>query len=129
MLVTMLLIATILAGTPHIEPRSADAGAVADRDKDEKRPSEKERATPTEVTPIVTRHAIKAGGKELRYTATAGLLPIVNEAGETEAQIFYIAYMAGTPSPDRRRPLLFLFNGGPGASSVWLHLGTAGPRR
>lgn len=78
--------------------------------------------------PVVTRHTITVGGKELAYMATVGTLPVHNDAGEVEAQIFFVAYTAPSPSPGVKRPLIFIFNGGPGASAVWLHLGAAGPR-
>ena len=77
----------------------------------------------------VTRHKISIGGKEISYTATAGQLPVVNDAGETEAELFSVTYAADAPKGGKRRPLLFIFNGGPGAASVWLHLGAIGPRR
>ena len=70
-----------------------------------------------------------AGGKDLAYTTTVGQLPVATDAGETEAQIFFMAYTADNPTPGVQRPLLFAFNGGPGAASVWLHLGAMGPRR
>jgi carboxypeptidase C (cathepsin A) len=78
--------------------------------------------------PVVTHHEIHAAGKLLRYTATAGLMPIRNNDGEIEANIFFIAYTLDGASADRR-PLTFSFNGGPGSASVWLHLGAIGPRR
>ena len=68
-------------------------------------------------------------GKELKYTATAGLMPIKDAKGETEARIFFIAYTLDEPASGASRPLMFSFNGGPGSASVWLHLGTLGPRR
>jgi carboxypeptidase C (cathepsin A) len=77
----------------------------------------------------ITRHKVRIDGKEISYTATAGLLPVVNDAGETEAELFSVTYAADQPQTGKRRPLLFIFNGGPGAASVWLHLGTIGPRR
>ncbi len=76
---------------------------------------------------VTTKHATRVDGKEIRYLATAGELPVLNDTGETEAQIFYVSYSAEKPEPGR--PLLFVFNGGPGAASVWLHLGAMGPRR
>lgn len=79
--------------------------------------------------PVETRHTLTIGGKRLEYTATTGYLPLKNEKGETEAKIFFTAYTVNSPSGDRKRPLMFSFNGGPGSSSVWLHLGGLGPRR
>jgi carboxypeptidase C (cathepsin A) len=76
----------------------------------------------------VTKHSIRAGGRQLNYTVTTGFMPIRNaQNGETEAKMFFIAYtMDGAPA---NRPLMFSFNGGPGSASVWLHLGALGPKR
>jgi carboxypeptidase C (cathepsin A) len=81
-----------------------------------------------EEPPVVTRHQITAGGKVLRYTVTTGMMPMKNDQGTTEAQIFYMAYTLDGATPGSR-PLMFSFNGGPGSASVWLHLGALGPRR
>lgn len=80
--------------------------------------------------PVVTKHSIKAGGKELRYTVTTGFMPIKNvQSGETEARMFFMAYTLDDTGDKAKRPLMFSFNGGPGSSSVWLHLGALGPKR
>jgi carboxypeptidase C (cathepsin A) len=81
-----------------------------------------------EVPPVVTHHEIKLNGKALRYTATAGRLPIKDPAGTIEAEMFFVAYTLDGPDPSRR-PLTFAFNGGPGSASLWLHLGALGPRK
>ena len=89
-----------------------------------------ERPSPVpEESPVITHHSINAGGKELRYTATVGMMPIKNRDGETEARIFFMAYTLDGASDRQQRPLTFSFNGGPGSASVWLHLGAIGPRR
>ncbi|MEW6361809.1 MAG: S10 family peptidase [Pyrinomonadaceae bacterium] len=81
-----------------------------------------------EEPPVVTKHSIRIGGRQINYTATAGFMPIRNATtGETEARIFFIAYTMDDPPPGR--PLMFSFNGGPGSASVWLHLGALGPKR
>jgi carboxypeptidase C (cathepsin A) len=77
----------------------------------------------------VTQHSLKIGGKTLKYTATTGYLTLKSEAGEAEAHVFYIAYTLDDVKDKAKRPLTFSFNGGPGSSSVWLHLGILGPRR
>jgi carboxypeptidase C (cathepsin A) len=95
-------------------------------------PSPSEPAKPefeAEQPPVITRHQLTVGGKTLDYTATVGFMPLKNEKGETDAKIFFTAYTLGAGEPDRTRPLMFSFNGGPGSSSVWLHLGALGPRR
>lgn len=86
-------------------------------------------------SPSVTRHAVEINGKTIHYTATADTLTLVDAKGEPRARIFYIAYRAHDGSPEpvypgvADRPITFSFNGGPGSSSVWLHLGIFGPRR
>ena len=110
----------------------APAQATPGRAPEAAKPAEKTAEKPApavEEKPVVTRHEIRAGGKVLKYTATAGLMPIKNQAGETEAHIFFIAYTLDNAGSAAERPLLFSFNGGPGSSSVWLHLGALGPKR
>ena len=79
--------------------------------------------------PVVTEHAITIGGRELAYKAEAGMLPLLKEDGAARANIFYVAYTLVTEADASRRPVMFCFNGGPGAAAVWLHLGGLGPRR
>jgi carboxypeptidase C (cathepsin A) len=82
----------------------------------------------SEVPPVVTHQQATVNGRVLRYTATAGRLPIKREDGKIEAEMFFVAYTLDGENPGQR-PLTFAFNGGPGSSSVWLHLGALGPRR
>jgi len=82
----------------------------------------------TEEAPVVTHHQVTAGGKALKYTATTGRLPIKRADGKTEAQMFFVAYTLDGQDAGRR-PLTFAFNGGPGSASIWLHMGTLGPKR
>jgi carboxypeptidase C (cathepsin A) len=81
----------------------------------------------TEVPPVVTHHEMKLDGKTLKYTATAGRLPIKRGDGKIEAEMFFVAYtLDGQDSG--KRPLTFAFNGGPGSATIWLHMGALGPR-
>ncbi|QIE26189.1 Serine carboxypeptidase (plasmid) [Caballeronia sp. SBC1] len=82
---------------------------------------------PPETT-SVTQHSIKLGGRKIDYTATAGNLLLRNNAGQAEASVFYVAYTANTKST-ATRPITFLFNGGPGAGSIFLLMGSFGPER
>jgi len=77
----------------------------------------------------VTEHEINVDGTNIEYEATAGYMPIQNESGKTEANMFFIAYTKKNVDDHSARPLTFSFNGGPGSSSVWLHLGALGPKR
>ena len=81
-----------------------------------------------------THHKVKINGKELSYKATTGTLLLKDEADKVKASIFYVAYTKERIDKEdsdklSERPITFCFNGGPGSSSVWLHLGVFGPRR
>jgi carboxypeptidase C (cathepsin A) len=95
---------------------------------------------------VITQHKVRIGGKEIKYTVTTGTMVLKEEPADREkewegekarAQIFFIAYTKdgnGGKSAEKtsalaKRPLTFSFNGGPGSSSVWMHLGVLGPRR
>jgi len=80
-------------------------------------------------SPSVTRHTVMIDGKVYAYTATAGTMKLPGKDGVSRADIFFIAYTLDSAEGDPSRPLTFSFNGGPGSSSVWLHLGTLGPKR
>src|SRR6266542_6055094 len=80
-----------------------------------------------ETSPSVTHHQVTVNGQPLRYTATAGRLPIKNGEGVTEALMFYVAYTVDGATA-AARPLTFAYNGGPGSASIWLHMGALGPR-
>jgi len=81
-----------------------------------------------EKPPISTEHRLDIPSQVLRYRATVGELPLKNEAEKTTAHIFYTAYTVAHAAP-QQRPLIFVFNGGPGSASIWLHMGALGPKR
>jgi carboxypeptidase C (cathepsin A) len=76
---------------------------------------------------VETHHVLQLGDKSLAYTAVAETIPLTDSKGETTASIFTTAYLADG-APAGSRPLAFVFNGGPGAASVYLHLGALGPQ-
>lgn len=80
----------------------------------------------------VTHHSVTINGEEIRYTATTGTLVLkeeIDKEGEkAKASVFFIAYTRDDVEDMAERPITFSFNGGPGSSSVWLHLGVLGPR-
>ncbi len=75
----------------------------------------------------VTKHSVTVNGRVLNYTVTTGFMPIIDKEGKKEAKMFFMAYTLN--NSNKKRPLMFSFNGGPGSSSVWLHLGALGPKR
>lgn len=83
-----------------------------------------------ETSPSVTEHSLTlSNGKTLNYTATAGYTYLKSEKGEPKAKVFHIAYRKKGENNPSNRPITFAFNGGPGSSSVWLHMGALGPKR
>ncbi|MBS1915891.1 MAG: carboxypeptidase [Bacteroidetes bacterium] len=77
----------------------------------------------------VTHHSSKIDGKIVNYTATAGTLLLKNEKDESVALYGYTAYTKDGETDATKRPVTFVYNGGPGSSSIWLHMGAVGPRR
>jgi carboxypeptidase C (cathepsin A) len=108
--------------------------SMAEEKKEEKK---EEKPTPKDNL-VVTKHTMKIGGREIKYTVTAGTMVLKDETKDREkesegekprAQIFFVAYTRDGVRDPSKRPLTFSFNGGPGSSSVWMHLGMLGPRR
>lgn len=103
---------------------AARPGPAEDRPK----PAAPEPAAPVEKKSVTT-HSIVLSGQRLAYTATAGTLVIRDDAGKAKASIFSVSYVKDGVSDPAGRPVTFCFNGGPGAASLWVHLGAFGPRR
>ena len=78
--------------------------------------------------PSVTHHDISLGGRKLQYAATAGTLIIRDEEDKPYGSMFYVAYTLDGAEA-RTRPVSFLYNGGPGSASLWLHMGSFSPVR
>ena len=110
--------------------------------KSEETTGKHEEKIPQPVDQIIeTKHSIRIDNQDIPYTVTCGTLVLKEETekkgekeGEAEgeqpkAQIFFIAYTRDDIEDKASRPITFSFNGGPGSSSVWMHLGLLGPRR
>jgi carboxypeptidase C (cathepsin A) len=82
-----------------------------------------------EEPPVTTQHSIVLRNQTLNYLATAGYMPIRDDSGKLKAKIFFVAYTTEGEKDLSLRPITFAFNGGPGSSSIWLHLGALGPKR
>jgi carboxypeptidase C (cathepsin A) len=74
-----------------------------------------------------TSHTVRIDGREIRYTATVGTIPIRLDNSEIMARMFFVAYTKDGEDP-RTRPIAFLYNGGPGAATIWLHMGSFAPK-
>ncbi len=92
------------------------------------KPEKNDEKKSPEEKKIQTRHTLTVDGVEIRYTATAGTLVLKDEDDAATATVFYVAYTRDNVKDPGSRPLTFSFNGGPGSSSVWMHLGMFGPR-
>ena len=102
-----------------VPPKDVKAGTdTAKTDKDVVKAS-------VEEDDLTVRRSIAFRGRTLGYMVTPGHLTIRNDKGEPTASMFFVAYTI--PSPARPRPVTFLFNGGPGSSTMWLHMGSFGP--
>jgi carboxypeptidase C (cathepsin A) len=111
----------------HDEKPKASASAPASQPGKDDKPA----ASATVEKASVTDHEVVVGGETIKYKATAANMLMKDEAGKLKANVFFVAYekahAEGAELFDR--PVMFVFNGGPGAAAIWLHLGTAGPRR
>jgi carboxypeptidase C (cathepsin A) len=109
--------------------------ASAQEHTQEKETKTVEKEKPAEPTPpppkeesSTTEHSIKIGGQTISYKAVAQTIMLKNEKEEPQALIYSTSYIR-TDSKDPARPISFIYNGGPGSASVWLHMGAFGPRR
>lgn len=85
-------------------------------------------AASAEEKETVTSHKVSINGKSLAYHATAGTLTIRDKSAKPVASVFYVAYTLDGAKP-ANRPVTFFYNGGPGSSTIWLHMGSFGPVR
>ncbi len=118
-------IASVLVLTLGLSAQRAPAPA-------EQKPAETretQKPEPLKERISTTQHSIRLGGQELKYTATAGTIVLKKEDGTPRAAVFFIAYTKDGVADLSQRPVTYAFNGGPGSSSVWLHLGCLGPKR
>jgi carboxypeptidase C (cathepsin A) len=125
---SLLAIALVLSAPAYAEDQPAgdvppkDVKAEAPKpDKDVVTASVEEDAQPV-------RRSIPLRGRTLAYTVTPGHLTIRNDKGEPTGSLFYVAYTAASAN-GRPRPITFLWNGGPGSSTMWLHMGSFGPMK
>jgi carboxypeptidase C (cathepsin A) len=129
LLFVLITTATVNAQQPSTPAQKPPSDAPKSEAPKKEEPKKEETKPAPEEKPVVRQHQVTVNGKTLKYTTTTGMMPIKNTEGETEANIFYMAYTLDQPAGAAKRPLMFSFNGGPGSSSVWLHLGVLGPKR
>ena len=100
------------------------SSAKAEEEKKNAKPEKMSR--PAKV--VKKQASVTIDGQKIDYTATTSRLVIKTDAGKPRASIFYVAYTRNDVEDVTKRPVMFAFNGGPGSSAVWLHIGALGPR-
>ncbi len=121
-----------LNGVLAEEKKPADKTESSEKKNDEPK---KEESKPDSKEPkdelSETTNSVTINGVEIKYRATAGTIIIKDEEGKPHATFFFVAYtrLGANATNLAERPITFSFNGGPGSSSVWLHMGLLGPRR
>jgi len=138
MIARILLVWTLILSTPLLALAEPERGpTTGDRQPTEKAAKAKpdsaaNKGDQDEEPATTTRHSLELERGSLDYLATAGTMIISKEEGdeeEPEASMFYVAYIKESVEDPARRPIVYCFNGGPGSSAVWLHLGGFGPQR
>lgn len=125
----ILLGASVAFAQQTAPPAAEKLGEKTTEKPGEKPKEEKKTPAPPEDKVVQTKHSVRIGGQEIKYTATAATIVLKTEEGDPKASVFYVAYTRDDVSDVSQRPVTFTFNGGPGSASVWLHLGAFGPRR
>jgi len=117
--------------TLAVAARAADTAPTNSPAAGTNAPAKNEAATIPDAThkPVFTTNTVTIAGQPVTYVAETGMLPILKPDGTSRASVFYVAYTRQGEKDQTARPVTFCFNGGPGSSSVWLHLGALGPRR
>jgi carboxypeptidase C (cathepsin A) len=112
----------------HASEQSGEQAKAEKADASESGNAKTADAVPSFVLPppVITHHELSLDGTDIAYSAKAGTLPLRDDHDKTTAEIFYVAYWR--EPQDGKRPITFVFNGGPGAASAYLHLGAIGPK-
>lgn len=113
-----------LPGAPKIDQ---SVGAHADKTKGASHEAPAP-AVPEPKPPVVREATVEIDGKKIPYKVTTAKLPLKSDDGKVRASIFHVSYERSDVSDAAKRPVMFAFNGGPGSSAIWLHLGVLGPK-
>ena len=112
--------AAVAAQEPTKDAKPADSKAADSKAAPEAPPKEES---------SVTEHTIRLGGQTIAYKATASTTLLKDDKGEPTALLYSTAYTRSDTKDFSQRPVAFIYNGGPGSASIWLHMGAFGPRR
>lgn len=120
-----ILLMLLLATPPLWADPAPEEGKVAGKNKSE----EASAAKPVRDLKRIVKGAVEIEGQSVSYEAETNTIPLFDEKGKHKADVFYVYYRRTGSDDPVARPVVFCFNGGPGSSAVWLHLGGLGPRR
>jgi len=123
LILLLLACAPVLLAQERRPPAQPPAPAPAPKPAEAAMPKE-----PPRDQISTTQHSITVNGQTINYTARAGTMIMNDEEGNAKASFFFVSYTKDGADP-AKRPVTYTFNGGPGSSSVWLHMGAFGPRR
>ena len=127
LLSTLVTSSLVIAPTIFAPALSAEAGKSAGESP---KPGSQAAVMEIPEEPLATtQHSIVLRNQTLNYLATVGYMPLKDDSGKLKAKIFFVAYTKDGEKDLSLRPITFAFNGGPGSSSIWLHLGALGPKR
>lgn len=122
---TLLLLA-LFTGLAVAQEKPGPSDKKPDAPQEEKKDKGKDEKS---TEPVTKEGSVKIDGKEIKYTVTTAKLTLKKEDGSPRASVFHVSYLKKDVGDLDKRPVVFAFNGGPGSSAVWLHLGTLGPKR
>ncbi len=125
---TLLLAVAVLLLPNTFCPVSIAAPLLLPDESDSAETSASEADQPEEHL-VTTDHRIQLAGQNITFQATTGKLILTNDQQDPRAEVFFVAYTKSGVQNPSSRPVTFCFNGGPGSSSVWLHLGMLGPKK
>lgn len=128
--VTVLIILLLLTFIPVVSQTNPSTRPERPGQTQEAQSPETRKAFMPETRAFsVTRHQVMIDGKPVPYTATAGEITVLKPDETPGASMFFVAYTRDEVKDKSSRPIMFCFNGGPGSSTIWLHLGGIGPKR
>jgi carboxypeptidase C (cathepsin A) len=107
------------------------ASGAPDAEKPPEKPAEaaqKDSPPPKVIEPVVKESSVTIDGKKIPYKVSTGKLLLKDDDGKARASIFHVSYERTDIKDATTRPVMFAFNGGPGSSAVWLHIGVLGPK-
>jgi len=122
-MMALMLVCAVASGVGAQEPRTPQAPPAA-----QARPAEPP-APPPKEEQSVTEHSIRIGGQTIPYKATAGTILLKNADDEPIGLMYSVSYTRSDVQDLSKRPVAFFYNGGPGSATVWLHMGSFGPKR